>query len=30
MTFNLHPQVWLARGDEVVDRLPVTAGGTPH
>jgi D-serine deaminase-like pyridoxal phosphate-dependent protein len=26
LTFNLHPQVWLARGEEVVDELPVTAG----
>ena len=27
LTFNLHPQVWLARGDQVVDQLPVTARG---
>jgi D-serine deaminase-like pyridoxal phosphate-dependent protein len=26
LTFNLHPQVWLARGEEVVEELPITAG----
>lgn len=26
LTFNLHPRVWLARGGEVVEDLPVTAG----
>lgn len=27
LTFNLHDVAWLARGDELVDRLPVTARG---
>ena len=26
LTFNLHPQVWLARGEAVVEELPITAG----
>jgi D-serine deaminase-like pyridoxal phosphate-dependent protein len=27
LTFNLHDEVWLARGDKVIDRLPVVARG---
>jgi D-serine deaminase-like pyridoxal phosphate-dependent protein len=27
LTFNLHDEVWLARGDKVIDRLPVAARG---
>jgi D-serine deaminase-like pyridoxal phosphate-dependent protein len=27
LTFNLHDEVWLARGGKVIDRLPVTARG---
>jgi len=27
LTFNLHDAVWLCRGDEVVDRLPIAARG---
>jgi D-serine deaminase-like pyridoxal phosphate-dependent protein len=27
LTFNLHPQVWLARGEQIVDELPVSARG---
>jgi D-serine deaminase-like pyridoxal phosphate-dependent protein len=27
LTFNLHDEVWLARGDKVIDRLPVLARG---
>lgn len=27
LTFNLHDDVWLARGDKVLDRLPVAARG---
>jgi D-serine deaminase-like pyridoxal phosphate-dependent protein len=27
LTFNLHPTVWLARGDAVVEELPVAAMG---
>jgi D-serine deaminase-like pyridoxal phosphate-dependent protein len=27
LTFNLHDHVWLASGNNVIDRLPVTARG---
>jgi D-serine deaminase-like pyridoxal phosphate-dependent protein len=27
LTFNLHPQVWLARGGQVAEELPVSARG---
>ena len=27
LTFNLHDSVWLARGDELIERLPVSARG---
>jgi D-threonine aldolase len=30
LTFNLHDAVWLARGDELVECLPVTARGRSH
>jgi D-serine deaminase-like pyridoxal phosphate-dependent protein len=27
LTFNLHDEVWLTRGDQVIERLPVSARG---